>query len=126
VFVPVSAIDFMTTYKMLLFLKRRPGMSPEEFRDYYENFHVPLAKKYSHGISRYFRRYLQPAPLTENGPGSDFAYDVVTEFWFEDEAVFRSTLDFLGTGMMAEEIIEDEKKLFDRAATRMTTVIECE
>ena len=39
-------------YKVLLFLKRRPGMSVEAFRDYYENVHSKIGEKYSQGLLR--------------------------------------------------------------------------
>jgi hypothetical protein len=57
----------VTYYKILLFMKRRPGMSVEDFREYYETKHVPLAEKYSSGISRYVRRYVDPQPHPETG-----------------------------------------------------------
>ena len=41
----------MPTYKILMFLKRRPGMSMEAFQDYYETHHAPLALKYGSGLS---------------------------------------------------------------------------
>jgi EthD domain len=51
--------DFQTepapVYKVLLFLKRRPGMSVEAFRDYYENTHSKLGEKYSRRLLRYIR-----------------------------------------------------------------------
>jgi hypothetical protein len=51
---------------------------------------------------------------------------VITELWFEDEAVFRSTVHYLSTSIMPAEVIEDEKNLFDRAKSRIATAIECE
>lgn len=113
-----------TVYKILLFMKRRPGMSMEAFQDYYENRHAPLAMKYSAGIVRYVRRYLTPHPNPETGETGELPYDVITELWFEDETVFRGTVDYLSTSMMPDEIVEDEKQLFDRPKLRMATVIE--
>jgi uncharacterized protein (TIGR02118 family) len=116
----------MATYKILLFMKRRPGMSVEAFRDYYETRHAPLAEKYSAGIQRYTRRYLDPQPHPETGPGDDLPFDVVTELWFDDEAIFRGALGYMTTSIMPDEIIEDEKNLFDRASFRIATVVEHE
>jgi EthD domain len=113
-------------YKILLFMKRRPGMTFEAFRDYYENHHVPLCLKYTSGVSRYVRRFLTPQPNPETGATQELQFDVVTELWFEDEAVFRGTVQYLATSIMPDEIVEDEKRLFDRALTRMATVVECE
>jgi hypothetical protein len=113
-------------YKILLFMKRRPGMTFEAFRDYYENHHVPLCLKYTSGVSRYVRRFLTPQPNPETGATQELQFDVISELWFEDEAVFRGTVQYLATSIMPDEIVEDEKRLFDRALTRMATVVECE
>ena len=113
-------------YKILLFMKRRPGMTFEAFRDYYENHHVPLCLKYTSGVSRYLRRFLTPQPNPETGATQELQFDVITELWFEDEATFRGTVQYLATSIMPDEIVEDEKRLFDRALTRMATVVECE
>lgn len=113
-------------YKILLFMKRRPGMTLEAFQDYYENHHVPLCLKYTSGVSRYLRRFLTPQPNPETGATQELQFDVITELWFEDEAVFRGTVQYLATSIMPDEIVEDEKRLFDRPLMRMATVVECE
>jgi uncharacterized protein (TIGR02118 family) len=115
-----------TTYKILLLMKRRPGMSVEAFRDYYENHHAPLAEKHSAALSRYVRRYVVPQPHPETGPCEELPYDVITELWFDDEQLFKGTLDYITTNIMPDEIVEDEKKLFDRSSFRIATVVECE
>ena len=97
-----------TPYKILLFMKRRPGMSMEAFEDYYENHHVPLCMKYSAGVTRYMRRFLTPHPNPETGEAGELPYDVITELWFEDEATFRGTVQYLSTSIMPDEVVEDE------------------
>ena len=116
----------MQVYKILLFLKRRPGMSVADFREYYENIHAPLCLKYSRGVSRYFRRYIDPLGNPAAGEVEEPAFDVITELWFEDEAVFRATVEYLSTSVMPDDVVEDEKKLLDRSKSRMATVVECE
>jgi EthD domain len=117
-------------YKILLFMKRKPGMSIAAFRDYYENCHVPLALANSDGrdsgITRYMRRYLDPMPHAESGTNEELPYDVVSELWFDDEATFKGTVDYLSTTVMNEAVIADELNLFDRPTMRMATVVECE
>lgn len=114
-----------TYYKILLFMKRRPDISVEQFRDYYESKHAPLAEKYSSGVSRYIRRYIDPQPHPETGEFTD-APDVITELWFDNEETYRGTLAYITTSLMPDEIIEDEKNLFDRTAFRIATVVEKE
>jgi uncharacterized protein (TIGR02118 family) len=113
-------------YKVLLFMKRRPGMTVEAFRDYYENHHVPLCAKYTTGLKRYIRRYIDPLSHPETGPAGEPPFDVITELWFDDEAVFKGTLAYLTTTIMPDEVVEDEKKLFDRTSFRIATVMERE
>ena len=114
-------------FKILLFMKRRPGMTFEAFRDYYENHHVPLCEKYiSSGLSRYVRRFLTPHPHPETGATEELEFDVITELWFKDETTFRGTVKYLSTGILPDDVIADEKRLFDRDKTRMATVVECE
>lgn len=113
------------TYKILLIMKKRPDITTEQFRDYYENHHAPLALKYGGGVSRYIRRYVEPLPHPETGEYTD-APDVITELWFDDEAVFKGTVAYLTSSLMPEEIIADELNLFDRSSFRIATVIEKE
>ena len=115
-----------TRYKILLFMKRRPGMTMQAFQDYYENHHVPLALKYSSNISRYVRRYLTPHANPDTGATDELQFDVITELWFDDEAKFQGTVKYLSTSVMPDEIVNDEKRLFDRATMRMATIVECE
>jgi hypothetical protein len=113
-------------YKILLFMKRRPGMTAEAFRDYYENHHAPLCEKHASGVTRYIRRYLSPHPNPETGATGELPFDVITELWFDDEKVFRGTVKYLATSIMPDEIVADEKRLFDRSKLRMATVVEYE
>lgn len=114
----------MTTYKILLFMKRRNGLSLEEFKDYYENHHVPLCLKYSQGISKYVRRYIHPQTHPETGPWQEPPFDVITELWFNNHKIYEATLKHLTTNIMPDEIIADEKNLFDRASFKIATVTE--
>jgi hypothetical protein len=115
-----------TTYKILLFMKRREDMSVAAFRDYYETHHVPLCERYSSGVTRYLRRYIDPQPHPETGPAAELPFDVITELWFDDEALFKGTLRYLTTTIMPDIITADEAQLFDRTSFRIATVVECE
>ena len=90
----------MTTevFKLLIFLKRRPGMSLEAFRDYYENFHRKIGENYKAGVCRYVRRYVQPLPNPATGQTEELDFDVVTETWFDDPAIFKAVVDTASRG----------------------------
>ncbi|MEY2942018.1 MAG: hypothetical protein RLY97_32 [Pseudomonadota bacterium] len=116
----------MTYYKILLFMKRRAGMSVADFRAYYETQHVPLCAKYGGASVRYMRRYLEPQPHAESGTCDELPYDVITELWFDNEAAWKGTVRYLSQSVMPAEVVADELNLFDRATMRMATVVECE
>lgn len=115
-----------TIFKILLFMKRRGDISIAQFRDYYENSHAPLCARYSGQVCRYVRRYITPQPHPETGPAAEMAFDVITELWFDQEATYLATLDYITTNIMPDNIIEDEMNLFDRNSFRIAILIECE
>lgn len=115
----------MNTPKILIFMKRRPGMTLDAFQDYYETQHVPLCMKYNQGLVRYLRRYITH-PVDASGTMHELDYDVVTELWFNDVATRDAALKYAGRGVLPADVIADEEKLFDRPKTRMVAITECE
>ena len=114
-------------FKILMFLKRRPGMTLQAFRDYYENVHSKLGEKYAAGgVCRYVRRYVEPLPGSLPGEGNELEFDVITETWFEDRSVFEKVAAFLSSGELPADVLADEERLFDRSKSRFMTVSECE
>lgn len=109
------------TPKLLIFLKRRPGLSREDFRRYYESVHAPLCLKYMAGVSRYVRRYLEPAPGMP-----EMEADVVTEVWMKDRAALDYVLANAAKDRLPPDVLADEEQLFDRSKSRFCAVIECE
>jgi len=107
-------------FKLITLLKRRPGMSTEAFRAYYEGNHRLIGEKYLAGFAeRYVRRYIEPLP-----GGGDPPHDVVMEIWLPDRARFEALMQRLSEPEVAAEIAQDEERLFDRAATLTFTVTE--
>jgi hypothetical protein len=115
-----------TYYKALIFLKRRPGMSLQEFRDYYENNHVKLCMKYMSGVRRYFRRYVTPFPNPVSGNAAEMDFDVVTELWYDDRALYEKVLEYAAQGVLPADVIADEERVFDRTKGRFASIVECE
>lgn len=112
-------------FKVLIFLKRRPGLSIAEFRDYYENIHAKLCEKYAAGSLGYMRRYVDPAPDPVTGEVVEFDFDVITELWFGSKAVADKVVEVGSSGKMPAEVIEDEERVFDRSKIRYATLVEC-
>lgn len=61
---------------------RRPDLSPDEFRFYYEHHHVPLGLGFIEDFQ--WRRYVRNHVLSVHGRPVDF--DCITEFWVDDDA----------------------------------------
>jgi uncharacterized protein (TIGR02118 family) len=108
-------------HKLLIVMKRKPGMSVADFRDYYENRHVPLCMPLMGAAAkRYVRRYLEPSAAGEP------PFDVITELWFDSQAAVDATLAMFATGATPDFIAADEEQFLDRSATRAYAVSECE
>jgi uncharacterized protein (TIGR02118 family) len=105
----------------MIFLKRRPGMSHEAFRAYYEDHHVPLCMGYMGAARRYLRRYVEPA-----ADGAEAPFDVITELWFDSARVRDAVIETMARDAMPAEVIADEEKLFDRSLTRAFAISDCE
>ena len=112
--------------KLVMPMKRRPGMSVEEFREYYEGSHRLIGEKYLKGYAdKYMRRFVDPLPDRE-GKLYDPEYDVILEIWYPDEATFKACGLHLSSPEIAAEIREDEEKLFDMRYMRSYLVNEVE
>ena len=105
--------------------KRKPGMSFEDFVEYYRTKHGKLGERVMKrvGATRYARRFIQPVPNPYTGeiPESDF--DVIIEFWYDDEEAFKKCFEIV-TGELREEFEADEENFFDRGASRLMIEVE--
>lgn len=113
--------------KVVGLLKRKPGMTRKKFREYYETHHRLIGEKYLKGYAvKYMRRYLIgfADPLTGHLP--DFPYDVIMEIWYPSQTVFEEVNTRFLEPKIAEEIAEDEDKLFDREKNTFFVVDEVE
>ncbi|GGD80544.1 EthD domain-containing protein [Croceicoccus mobilis] len=113
-------------YKVLVFLKRKPGMSLSAFREYYETVHRKLGEQSIPGARRYMRRYLDPFADPLTGETRELDFDVITEIWFDDRAAFEKVVAHSATGDIGARIAADEENLFDRGKNRFAAVEEVE
>lgn len=103
--------------KLTFCLRRKPGMSWEEFSEYWGTVHAPLvaARAEVLGIKRYVQvrtqqnRALQAALQARNG-GSPEPYDGIAELWFEPiERGARSE----AASQAGRELLADEQNFID-------------
>jgi len=98
--------------KAIALIKRKPGLSREEFRKHYEEVHAPMALKYLPSFKRYVRNYV----ITPPG-GEEPEFDCITEIWYDDMQGYQESLGFYGTdaGRILredDESISDTSKFF--------------
>ena len=90
----------MTT-KALALMPRRPDLTREQFRRYYESRHTPLALRYFR-FRKYVRNHLLTAP--------DIGFDCVSEFW---PRRMDETFALMQTSV-GERMREDERQFTDQ------------
>lgn len=111
--------------KLVMPMKRRPGMTIPEFREYYEAKHRLIGDKYLKGFaSKYMRRFTN-ATVDRDGELRDPEYDVFLEIWYPDQATMEACSKTLSTPEAQQEIREDEEKVFDMRFMRAYLVDEC-
>ena len=111
--------------KVIGMFKKNPELSDEEFRDYYENKHIPLFYDYMRkpGVDRWVRRYLKPIAPPITGEVVDAGFDVVVEVWCDEQFYQSFFVDPMPAAFRAQ-IVADEVKLFDRDQMFMYVVDE--
>lgn len=116
--------------KIIYFLKRKPGTTPEQFRDHYESSHVLLAKKYiGHLLNDYVRNYptfalLNPSniPVGAAPASHDIGYDCITEMHVADQQAVEEITRIFNAADINPILVEDELKFLDRDKTVMIMV----
>ena len=90
--------------KTLTFLKRKPGLSKEEFLIYWKETHGPLAARVVPGL----KKYVQCHPV----PGFESDIDGIVELWWESPESFQAFLSWRQTDA-SKVLREDEEQFVD-------------
>ena len=110
--------------KMIVLLKRKAGLTRDQFIARYEGGHAKLAEKHLTNAVRYVRRYLEPLPELFTGDTIEPEHDVITEVWFENQEQYEIAMKRLAQPEVVAEIVEDEESLFERDKHRVFMVDE--
>lgn len=113
--------------KIVFFLKRKPGITHEQFREHYENSHSRLAQKYiGHLLTGYHRNYptaawLDPSNVPEGTEPApfDIGYDAITEMRVKDMAAVEEMSRIFNDPEIRPILKEDERKFVDSASMVM-------
>jgi len=100
--------------KFIVVMKRRQDLSPDTFRNYFDEVHAPLASKLP-GLRRYVRNFPKSDP-SRDPP----AWDAVIEFYFAD----REALEAAWASLEGEEASADNENLADLSKTTWSIVEE--
>ncbi|CAB3735876.1 EthD domain-containing protein [Paraburkholderia rhynchosiae] len=111
--------------KMIVLLKKKEGMSFEDFRNHYENVHVPLCAKWIGHLFHDFRRYYPKnlnnlyhgRPDADSGTAAGTPYDAISVYTIKDETSFEELMRIGQNPEFLRLITEDEERFCDRAAT---------
>ena len=109
-------------FKVMWLLRRKPGISHEQFKNHYERSHVVMAQKYiGHLLIEYKRNYKTETwgggVPTDTGGGFgpiDWPYDCVTEWVMKDAAAFDEINAIFAHPVIGKEFHDDEANFLDR------------
>jgi hypothetical protein len=109
--------------KLVALLKRRDGLSPEQFRQYYEGHHAPLFRRsIPPAVAAAITHYVQNHSVVVGSGARPAAYDCVTEIGFDDLAGLRVWSDwYLGD---AGRVLRDDEEHFMDTTQRVVIVTE--
>lgn len=110
--------------KMVFLLKRKAGLTREQFIHQYENGHSKLGEKHVPNAVRYVRRYLEQVPELFTNETVEPEHDVITELWFENREQYEIAMERLARPEVVAEIVADEETIFDRSMHRVLIVDE--
>lgn len=102
--------------KLIVLLKRRGDLAPEQFREYYESRHAPLAQSVIPSLNGYVRNYVRHDTFSaarQMGDTAPPAFDVITELHFEDQLAYERFRAAFSDPAVIARIASDEAHLFD-------------
>lgn len=109
-------------FTVVLFISKKVGVSPEEFKHHYEGVHVPLVRSLVGDLFplTHIRRYLA-AP---NGTRPQTGFDTLTEMTFRDRESFETFSSKLMDGENGTKVVADCEEFLDASKTTMVVISE--
>lgn len=105
--------------KVIALIRKRPGITTEQFRRHYETVHAPLVNRLLPFYATYRRNYVDgPA---RGGPRQP-DWDVFTELEFATTADFEAWRAALARPEVLAQIRADEANFIELGATQMWVV----
>ena len=106
--------------KLVMCLRRKPGMTREEFRDYWMNRHAPFFQENSATMraKKYVQSHTVDTPLNQGfreSRGLQPEFDGVAEVWFESEEDLMEAMSSPEGQQLGAALLEDESNFVDHA-----------
>lgn len=113
--------------KLTFLMKRKAGLTPAQFRDYYENHHAPMAAAECPNLVRYTRTYVTDMiPMSRRAQATELDFDCITQCWYDVEGGWEERSKDLLPPEVFKRMAADEENFLDRASTRLLLTEECE
>ncbi|KAF2687309.1 hypothetical protein K458DRAFT_361962 [Lentithecium fluviatile CBS 122367] len=125
-------------YTIFIFVARKATLTSSQFKDYYENKHIPLLKELVgplfplHHRRQYFARTDRKGfggPANRDHPNfllrgtpEGFDFDVVAELTWEDEKTFHGFYKAIYQSDVAAKLALDEERFLDSGSLRSVVV----
>jgi hypothetical protein len=115
-------------YTVFMLITRKPGTTLAQFKDHYENKHVPLIMDILKDVlpvshTRYYLKRNEAAegapPLVFFGDASTVDYDCITKIELRDEEHFGKFNETFMKSPRFAEVQEDEERFADKAKFRV-------
>lgn len=94
--------------KVMIFLKKKPGFTDDEFVEHWHKKHGPLAMKVLPGLRKYVQNHLVKLP------GVKYEADGIAELWFDDMDAIKKFMEWRETDA-AKEVRDDEDRYLDKS-----------
>ena len=112
-------------YKVMHFIKRKPHLTHEQFRDHFERSHAAMALKFcGHLFADYRRSYVNMVWTGGDSRNPDSGYsmrewewDLISEWTLPDEAALHEIYRIMQEPGIDELFHADEDRFIDRTAT---------
>lgn len=111
--------------KLFFILRRKPGMSKQEFSDYWKNVHAPLVRKLP-GITRYLQHHVSTIPRPEYEQTEEPVDGIVETWWPSMETLVQAQHSAEFAAVLADEpnfIVHNDKHIQTVMVDETVTVV---